>query len=475
MKTRFRWAFTAVAGWLAVLSGSVRADDSSLGMVPAKSPIVVQVNGLEKARNRLGKFLGNALPDLAPKLAKKMEDGIAELAEGRDLKSISADERIYFVVNDLSNLTDNPQFAILLPVSSYAEFKKGFLKDDERKSIKKEDDGFDSIAITGKDEPGYMVDRKNYVVLTNDKEVAKKFAKGDDAGLAKAMSKETAKAFLDQDAAVYVNLKEINRQYGAQIRGFKLLLGPLLQQGGAGIDKKQAEMFKQMFDSFLSMLEDGVATVIGLDFRPEGVNFRFTAQFASESETNAFLKKLKPSTLAELGSLPGGKLMYSASNFDPTLSKTLSAMMKEVLADDEDEDAKKIVQEAAKEMTENGRVVELVASNALGRGLTISEYNDGAKALASLLKLYKALTKTGSLGNLPLKSKPEVKENVETVGEYKLSSIKMAFDFDKAVENLPEAGRDAAKAMMIKMAGENTNFWIEIGRASCRERVCNGV
>jgi len=304
------------------------------------------------------------------------------------------------------------------------------------------------------------VGRKNYVVLASDKETAKLFAKGGEKGLDTSMSKETAKAFLGQDVAAYVNLKEINKQFGAQIRGFKTIIDLALQGGGAmGIDKKQAEMLKQMFEGFLQLMNDGVAAVIGLEFRPEGANLRFAAQFGSDTETNAFLKKFKPATLAELGSLPVGQLIYTASNFDPSMSKTLSALLKESQADDENEDVKKAIEAAMKELTENGRVIELAAGNLPANSLEVAEYKDGAKAVASQLKLFKALAKTSSFGSVPLKDKPVVKENAETVGDYKLHSVKLSFDLDKAVENLPEGVKDATRKTLERMTGDNTTIW----------------
>jgi hypothetical protein len=448
------------AGLLVAMTGAVRAQDDSLKIIPAKSPIVVQLNGFEKAQNSLAKFLGNAVPDLAPKLAKDINDAISELAKGRDLKSIDKDGRIYFVVTTLDKLTESPQLAWLVPVTSFKEFKDGFLNDDERKSLKAEGDGIDSAKFADKEEPVYLASKKNYAVIATDKEVAKLFLAKDEKGLDTLLSKETTKSFLAQDMAVYANLKEINREYGAQIRAFKLLIEPLLQQGGAGIDKKQMEAAKQMINAALSLLDDGAAVVLGVEFRPEGANLHFLTQFASDSETNDLLKKFKPAPLKEIGSLPGGQLLYSASNFDPWASKTISALVQMQLADDENPDVQAILKKCFKELSENGRITEVSAFSSLKGSLEVSEYKDGGKAFQSQMNLFKALTNAGSFGGLPFKEKPVIKENVETVGDIKLSNVQFAFDFDKAVEKLPEAGREAAKAGMMRMADDVSSIWI---------------
>ncbi len=457
MKTLARGAIVVAAGLLVAIGSSVRAQDASLKMIPAKSPLVVQLNGFDKAQNNLAKFLGNAVPDVAPKLVKQVNDGISELAKGRDLKSIVKDGRIYFVVTDLAKFTES--MAILVPVTSYKEFKEGFLNEDERKSLKAEGDGIESTKFADKDEPVYLASENNYAVIAMEKETAKLFLAKNEKGLDTAMSKETAKSFLGQDLAVYANLKEINTQYGATIRLVtKTFIEPALQQGG--IDKKQADAAKQMINGALSLLDDGAAVVLGFEFRPEGANLHFLMQFASDSETNDLLKKFKPVALKEIGALPGGQLLYSASNFDPWASKTISALVQSQLADDENEDVQATLKKYFKELSENGRAVEVSAYSSLKGSLEVSEYKDGAKAVETQMKLFKALTNSGSFGGLPFKEKPVVKENAETVGDLKLNYVKFDFDFDKAVEKLPEAGREAAKSAMIKMADDVSTVWI---------------
>lgn len=461
MKSFRGWLIAVFAGVALTASRPVLAQDSSLAVVPAKSPIVLQMNGFEKARDRLGKFLGNSLPDIAPKLAKQIDDGLQEVTNGRDLKGLVKDGRIYFVFADLASLGgDQPIVAVFVPVTSAKEFTDGFLKEAEKKSLKKED-GFDSVKMESQEDPFYLVDRKNYLAITNDKDLAKDLSKGGD-GLAKALPKDTADAFLSQDVSAYVNLRAINKQYGPQIKGFKAILDLGLQGGGMGIDKKQAELIKQMFNGFLSVLDDGTGAVLGFDFRPEGVNIHLSAQFAADSGTNDFLKSLKPATLAQLGALPSGRIMYIASNFDASKSKTLQALMIEGLAADEDEDASKGIAEAVKELADADRTIDLTMMRTLAEGAEIGEYKDGAKAFAAMMKVFKSLTKTGSVGNVPLKDKPVIKENAETLGDWKFNSIKFSFDFDKAVEELPEQLREATKASMMKLAGDKTNVWIGV-------------
>lgn len=457
---RFRWilavAFLALVGRLS----PARAQDASLALVPSKAPLVIQMNGFEKARNKLGKFLGNALPDLAPNLVKQLEDAIKDAAEGRDLKAVTKDGRVYLFFTSLSELTENPRIAVLVPVTSFKEFKDTFLKADERKNLKNEGDGVESVKVDGKETTLFLAERKEYVFVGVDKEAAKNFVKSNDGGLDKALSLETKNAFLKQDLSVYADLKEINRQFGAQIKEFKQAIEMGFEGAGGMIDKKQAEQIKQIFSGVLQLLDDGVATVIGIEFRDEGVNLKWMVQFGPGTETNGLLKQLKPATLAELGTLPSGHLAFSASNFDPSLSKTLSAMLKENTADDEDADAKKVIASVMKELSENGRSLELSAGDLMNGGaLEIAQYKDSSKAIAAELRMFKAMTKSASFGGVPLKSKPEIKEKAETVGVFQFHQLKLAFDFDKAVESLPQEIRETTRTSMQKMMGDKATTW----------------
>jgi len=458
MKMLFRGILSA-ALLAAVVARPAVAQDS-LAIVPGNAPIVVQLNGYEKAKVRLGTFLGNSLPDVAPKLVKQMDDSLRDLLDGRELKAVSKDGRVFVAITDLASLADEPEFAIIIPVTSVKEFKDGFLKEDERKALKKSGDNIESVKIDGKEATTFFVDRKDHVVLSTNSDVAALFAKSTDKHLGTVMAKGTQTAFLAQDVAVYVNLKMVNKQYGAQVRGFKAIIDLTLQGGGGmGLDKKQIEMARGLFNSLVALFDDGVAAVLGVEFRPEGGNLHFTAQFSSDSETNDFLKKLTPAAFKQLGAMPNGMMMYSASNFEMGASKTLTALMQSALADDEDEDAKQGIKAALKDLAAADRVVQYSGMNTIGSGIEIAEYKDAAKANAAMLKMFKSLSKSGSFGNVPLKAAPTIKENAETVGKFKFTSVKFNYDFDKAVEALPENIRDATRATMERLAGDKVTLY----------------
>jgi hypothetical protein len=446
-------AFTAPA-----LSDPPAAKDENVAIVPGKAPIIIQLHGYDRAKKRLGAFLSNALPDLAPKLTGKIDAGMKDLLEGRDTKAVSKNGHVFIVINELDGLAENPQWSVVVPVSGFTAFRDSFLTEAERKTVKKEDDGYYSVKTEKLDENLYIADRKTAVVITKEKDLAKLYAGGDYSGLDKALGAGTAKAFLQTDAAVYVSLKEINNKYGAQIKGFKALL-PLVLNQAQGVDKNQIEMIKEIFNAFTDLFDDGEAFVLAFEFREEGANLKMQVQFGAKTDTNEVLKEFKPASLSQIGTLPLGQLAYTASNMDFSKSKTLSKIAYSMIADDEDEDAKAKIQAAVKELTEQKTSIQLKASSMLNQGLEVDESADGNKLAAAHLNLLKALTKTSKFGSIPLKDKPTIKENAETVGNVKLNYAKLTFDLEKAVEAAPEQTREAMKAYMTKMMGDGLKMW----------------
>src|SRR5262249_39878290 len=189
------------------------AGEPALELVPSKAPIVVQINGLDKVTSRLTKFLTNTFPDKTAEIGKGVEEAIASMSDGRDLKAIKKDSRILFFVVDLESLNKTPLLGFVIPVSSYADFKNSFLKKEERDGLKADADGFDAVTLQGNPSPHYILDLKNYLIVTNHRDTAKRAQKKEDTGFEKPLSKETMDALLSHDISAYVNIRALYKLY----------------------------------------------------------------------------------------------------------------------------------------------------------------------------------------------------------------------------------------------------------------------
>src|SRR5206468_1110007 len=134
--------------------------DRPLAQVPATAPIVVQLHGFERTRERLDALLKNAMPDFAGPAREKMDAALKDALDGRELKGLTKEGHIFVVFTELPKAGQAvPKMAVLLPVTKYETFRDGLLKDEERKGLKADPAGYEAATIEG--QATYFVNRKN--------------------------------------------------------------------------------------------------------------------------------------------------------------------------------------------------------------------------------------------------------------------------------------------------------------------------
>lgn len=423
--------------------------------VAADSMVVAHLNGLDRTRERLTKMLAGVDADFARNTAKKIEDLLKEALDDRDLKAIDGGGRVFVAVGDVGQLTgpDGP-FAVCMPVGDYKAFREKFLTGPERKSFQTNKSGVDEFEMAGSDRTTYLVNKDGYVVLTWNKPMAEQYAGKFEKLAVKALGR-TADALLGADVSVFLNLEQVNATYGEQIKQGRQLLNLLLQQGAAGLDKKQLEMVKEMFQVVFQMVEDGKGVVIGIEFRPEGLAVRVDARFAPDSETGKLVAAQKPTPLAALGDLPKGMMSYSATKWKLDLGKIFQEISP---APDEEKSAEAI--EALFKLLADGGTDSASASADLHSAVNLKAVADADKTSAAMLKVLKGLTAGASFSNVLVKGRPEVTEGAEKYGGFTLHKAEVKLDFDATVEKLPnEAQREAAIASMKRLVPEKVTQW----------------
>jgi hypothetical protein len=96
-----------------------------------------------------------------------------------------------------------------------------------------------------------------------------------------------------------------------------------------------------------------------------------------------------------------------------------------------------------------------------GATLESIESKDAARFVAARLGMLKALTRDGSFAGVPLKAKPDVTEKAETVGGFTLHRARFSYDFERAVADLPENQREAARASARRtVGGDESTIWL---------------
>jgi len=432
-----------------------------LALTSDKSLVVLQIHGVERAQDRLTTVLKAAVPDLADRATRNIRETLAEVLVGRDLKALRGDGRILITVSDLDTAADKAGITFLFPVQTADAFRKGFLTDAERTSLKKDGD-LETLKFEDLDVPFYLAGLKDYVVVSADRELTAAYATGAVAGVGKRASPEISQAFHAGDVSLFVNATAVQAKYGAEVKRFKGLAETLLKGDGVrGVNKGQMAQLKGVLDAAFQIVEDGTAAVLTVEFRPDGFRLLGLAQFGEKTTTASALQKYKLSPFEALGTLPAGQAVYSASNLNLGGSEAGELVAGVFTADDEDAAARETIAGHLKDLRAADHGLTLTAGAMLAAGgLEALASKDAAKIVETRLKVLKALTATGSFANVSLKGKPEVRENAEKVGGFSLHAVTVKYDFDRATDDLPAETRDATKASLKRsLGGDEGRLW----------------
>ena len=89
------FAIASVVPAIANAQAKVAAADEVLHFIPPKAIAVVQVQGIERVQERLGKLLRNTVPDKADAVGRSIREAVGDAMAGRDLKVLRPDGRLF--------------------------------------------------------------------------------------------------------------------------------------------------------------------------------------------------------------------------------------------------------------------------------------------------------------------------------------------------------------------------------------------
>lgn len=434
---------------------------------PAKSQLVVQVNGFEQSRDRLEKLITAAAPLEAPQAKKAIRQGIEQLLGERKMTAIPADGRWYLAIQDFSKLApsddDGPSFAVLIPVTEAKAFRESFLTSDEQKSYKKGEAGIASFTgeFQGEQANLYLVEQPGYVILSPSKETAELYAGKYDKATTDTLGADVSKSLLESDVSLYVNMDAVNDQFGQQIQTARQLLDFAIAQGAGqgGVSKKQLDAAKVMFKGMFQGIEDAQAVVVGAEFRPSGLAFRILGKFEGDTLTGKLLRNEELTPLADIGKLPSGQMMYVGGRLSRAIMEPLKDLVQQVNAAEDDDKSAKAITDYIDAIQAAGPIGTYQAASMPVTSLQVQTFKDPAKAVAAETAMFKALAAGSSMQNVQLKEKPKVTEKAHTLESFTFNELKLVFDYEATVKELPEQLKEATIASMKKMMGETMTIF----------------
>jgi len=435
---------------------------------PAKAPVVVCLNGYDKARERLTRMLTAALPKDADKIIDRIRDELGRVFEGRMLTAVRRDARLFLVVNDLEELfEDEPAVSVLVPVTNYKDFRDSFLTAEEKKSLEQGKNGVDGIRTTalGDETVAYLVDLKDYVAITTDKTTAEGYAGNYAAAGSEDLGSELAETFLKADLAVYVNMDAINDRYGDQIRAFRGLIEFAVQQADQQgaltvLTPKQVEVLKEVLKVILQGVEDCRGIVAAAEFQPGGLYVKAQLRFAGDSATARLVASESADPLAELGKLPAGLGNYQAQKWSGRLGRLVRDLDREVTTTEDDVRGAQLIEQHQKDLAAAGPGAVFTAARPPEVSFSVTAYKEPEKAQRALTKTLKAVAPGGRVNGIVVKTTPRVGDEAESHRGFTFSSVNLNYDFAATVAGMPEEIRDAILEQLRGSTPEKAVLWV---------------
>jgi hypothetical protein len=439
------------------------AEDSPLAQVPAGAPIVLQIHGVKRTKERLRTMVKNALPELASQAEAKIEEKLNDELKGRKLQGLAPAGPDFVVVTALPELTEkaSPQVAYLARVTDYAEFRDGLLKPHERKTLASGAHGYE-VATLESGEKLYLLHRHDYAIFTSDKEVADQFAKGQPA---LRLDRQLTSELLKPDMALYVDVAAINAKYRDKIKSCRQLVEQWFGPNSPAMKsqtKSYMEFLQTMIGTAFQAEADTRAVVAGVEFRPEGLAVSGHAEVKANTQTDRYLKSLTVTSSSDLAALPAGQLGYWTMVLSPEVLRSSMGLQSILLGTN---CQTKLMQEAVDELVAARPRSLLGTFSYPVSGLRIAHYQDPAKADAGMLRLVEAFEAGGTIQSVPIEGKPVLKPHARSYRGFQLSYASIKWDFDRFVAKYePPEQREQFKAAMQHLMGTGIQIWFGTNR-----------
>jgi hypothetical protein len=313
--------------------------------------------------------------------------------------------------------------------------------------------------------PAFLVDLKGYTAVTIDRATADAYAAKYTAGTTEVMGPELSDTFLKADLAVFVNMDQINDQFGEQIRGFRGLIDFGFQQAAQqgmlpGLGKKQVEAMKVVLKGVFQGVEDCRSIVLGAEFRPEGLAVKLQARFAENSPSARWIVSEASGKAAEIAKMPAGLGVYTQFRFGKAFGDLFRELNQELVTTEDDERGAKLIEDHLKDRAAAGPKGEWSASASPGTSITVAAYENPEKALRAITKAYKAVAPGGRVHSVIVKTAPRVLDEATRHRGYVFSEVHLNYDFEATAAALPEGVKDATLEMLKRTVREKTDMWI---------------
>lgn len=300
-KTTRRWMTAAMVLTVAVAgAGLARAQEAALKLLPSDTQAIIMAKSLKSLDNKISNMTTQLGVQAPPNAITSLVEGFG-VADAIDMDGA-------LVIALLPKSKDQPQgkppVVVLIPAKDGKALLTPFQPTDPKDGL---------ITITGPqgDEMTAALLNK-YVVVGQTPEVVKQFLASPNKldGVIKADLKQV---FSANDLTIYANTPEINKAYGNQIAGVKLMAMEAIKMQkdpNAPLVQAMAALF---FDGVKNYLTQSDAGVVGVRLTDDSVNLSVSGHFKPGSDIAKLVAAQKAAKVVDLTGLPAGKYMAAFS------------------------------------------------------------------------------------------------------------------------------------------------------------------
>lgn len=437
-----------------------------LEMLPASTPMLLHLKGIQGVEDRFFGFVANALPDVLEKGKLGFKDEITRALDGRKLQGLARSGPHFIAILKFPKPTEtfDPKQAIFaLRVTDYNAFKDGFLKPVEKKNLQVEK-GMEWTPLEGLDTTVYMAKKGNHAVIALSKEAGLQInTKGD--SLARRISAAQSKKLLERDYGVYINLDVLHKEYGMMLEGLKKEINNGTNALEFILPKEQVgvlKMLRDAVDGAFQALRDGNGFLATIDFRPTGIVGHAELEYRPDTATSKIFAGAKPSAMEGLAKLPAGHGFYFGQQTKSPILERISAMAMGAMPG---EDAKKLSATVEKFLKAPTGIrydaVSLPAS-----GLQVIETTEPEKIRELFLEMLASLGNGESFQNRMLKGAPKIQKKAKTLSGIDFDAVSLEWDLEKMLEQagknpqLPKELSEFQKILLKRTIGDSMNLWV---------------
>jgi hypothetical protein len=291
--------------WMAAVVGQAPVEASWLKSVPADIPVVARVRALEDVSGDLQAMLKTMSPTAAG-IVQNLLDPQLQAFEGT--YGAAAGKNPFFVLLRLPDPAQPgfPAWGVIVKADDPAAVIKGLAQDGGEKP--KALDGYESFAA--KDgQTWYSTKGTGWVAFGPDEAMIKAIRKPG-SSLAQALTPEVRARFLAGDVGLYLNIAELQKQYGDFIEQVKPGLMAQLEQAPNARGPRGVESTKQFVDAMIEALKAGESLALSLDFDAAGLALSGLATVKKDSTAAKGLAQAKTGSGRLLEKLPVDKMVY---------------------------------------------------------------------------------------------------------------------------------------------------------------------